>query len=52
LDLVLSQVGSAPTPDVSQMIPTELRAALARAAILQQLGAANPLALLPYDVTF
>jgi protease-4 len=41
---------SATSEHTAAWLPAPIRAALARAATLQQLGAATPLALLPYDV--
>ncbi|HEX4351676.1 MAG TPA: S49 family peptidase, partial [Polyangiales bacterium] len=51
LDFVLGAAGGE-TQVNAAIIPSDIRAALTRAAILQQLGAANPLALLPFDVKF
>jgi protease-4 len=57
LDYVVGELGSASVSASSELseaakaIPLPLRAALARAVALQQLGAATPLALLPYDIT-
>jgi len=39
-----------PAPRTAAWLPEPIRAALTRAATLQQLGAETPLALLPYDV--
>jgi hypothetical protein len=39
-------------PRVSTLLPASVRAALVRALTIQQLGAATPLALLPYEVSF
>jgi protease-4 len=52
LDYVLGAAGGAEASAAQQLLPSVARAALARAAILQQLGAATPLAILPYDIKF
>jgi hypothetical protein len=53
LDYVLGGVhASENEPSVSQLIPQDLRAALAHVVALEQLGAATPLALLPYDLNY
>jgi hypothetical protein len=38
--------------DMAKAMPPQLKAALARALAIQQLGAATPLALMPYDISF
>ncbi|HKP55610.1 MAG TPA: signal peptide peptidase SppA [Polyangiales bacterium] len=51
LDYVLNGVRAAENePSVSELIPDDLRAAFAHVVALEQLGAATPLALLPYDL--
>jgi len=52
LDYVFGELSgsAAPAPQVSPLVPAHLRATLARAATLLQLGAATPLALLPYTL--
>jgi protease-4 len=52
LDFVMGEAGGAQASSLSALIPPELRSALLRAATMQQLGAATPLALLPYDIKF
>jgi protease-4 len=52
LDFVIGEAGGTQAHSLAAAIPPELRAVLARAAIMQQLGAATPLALLPYDMRF
>jgi protease-4 len=53
LDFVLDAGGAREqSASLGAMVPSELRAALARAVIMQQLGATSALALLPYDVQF
>jgi protease-4 len=52
LDFVLGAAGAEQTQVNAALLPSEIRAALTRAAIMQQLGATNPLALLPFDVKF
>jgi protease-4 len=51
LDYVFGAMSGAEAQTPFALLPAEVRAALARAAVLQQLGAA-PLALLPFDVRF
>lgn len=52
LDYVFGQLSgsSVAAPQVTSIVPTHLRGAVARAVTMLQLGAATPLALLPYDV--
>jgi protease-4 len=52
LDYVLGNVSAdqGAGPPLATMIPEELRAAFARVITMEQLGAATPLALLPYDL--
>ncbi|HKU41678.1 MAG TPA: signal peptide peptidase SppA, partial [Polyangiales bacterium] len=54
LDYVLGGVrADADTePAVQQLIPADLRSAFAHVVALEQLGAATPLALLPYDLDY
>jgi protease-4 len=56
LDFVASELGSAQMSselsDMAKAMPPQLKAALARALAIQQLGAATPLALMPYDISF
>jgi protease-4 len=52
LDFVVGEIGGSQAATLSTLVPAEVRSALARAAVMQQLGAATPLALLPYDVKF
>jgi protease-4 len=51
LDFVLGAT-DARAQALTATLPVELRAALARAAVMQRLGATTALALLPYDVRF
>lgn len=54
LDFVLGELGSGSVDSelspLVEALPLPLRAALARAVAMQHLGAATPLALLPYDI--
>jgi protease-4 len=52
LDFVVDEAGGAQASSLAALVPAELRSALLRAATMQQLGAATPLALLPYDIEF
>jgi protease IV len=53
LDFVLGGASaSVESQSAAALVPSELRAALARALIMHQLGATSALALLPYDVQF
>jgi protease-4 len=52
LDYVFGAMSGAEAQAPLALMPAEVRAALARAVVLQQLGAATPLALLPFDARF
>jgi protease-4 len=52
LDYVLGGLSGAaePTPKTAAWLPAPVRAALVRAATIEHLGAATPVAMLPYDI--
>jgi protease IV len=53
LEYVIGEAtGSTSVQSALEVLPPAVRSALARAAIMQQLGAATPLALLPYDLQY